>query len=259
MAYYYATLGVLNPLRYRGYVFDTETGLYYLQSRYFNPKMARFINADEYAATGQGILGNNMFAYCQNNPIKYIDTKGTFICAITGAIIGGIIGAINAAIEHDNVWAGAGIGAATGAMAGLAADAGIATGGVGGIAIAVAGGAISSGLSYAGNEWANDRDPKVENIVLEATVGAAANLLTFGSGGGTLAKRGGKLFLNMADDFTQTIMKNTTKVVAGQTISRTADTVRTQIVKNFLTATAETAVISGGAWLNSKKWGCFLK
>ena len=51
-----ATLGEQNPLRYRGYVYDTETGLYYLQSRYYNPGWGRFINADGYASTGQGIM-----------------------------------------------------------------------------------------------------------------------------------------------------------------------------------------------------------
>ena len=59
-----STLGVHNPLRYRGYVYDTELGLYYLQSRYYDPEMGRFLNADALVATGQGLLGNNMFAYC---------------------------------------------------------------------------------------------------------------------------------------------------------------------------------------------------
>ena len=72
------TLGSRNSLRYRGYVFDTETGLYYLQSRYFNPKMARFINADALVSTGQGLLGNNMFAYCNNNPVNMLDPAGMF-------------------------------------------------------------------------------------------------------------------------------------------------------------------------------------
>ena len=71
------TLGTLNPLRYRGYVYDQETGLYYLQSRYYKPNMGRFLNADAFAATGQGLLGNNMFAYCGNNPVLNRDTQGT--------------------------------------------------------------------------------------------------------------------------------------------------------------------------------------
>ena len=64
------TLADINPIRYRGYYYDTETGLYYLQSRYYDPETGRFINADEFVSTGQGILGNNMFAYCGNNPVN---------------------------------------------------------------------------------------------------------------------------------------------------------------------------------------------
>lgn len=70
------TLGKTNPLRYRGYVYDQETGFYYLQSRYYNPEMGRFINADALASTGQGMLGNNMFAYCNNNPVINFDISG---------------------------------------------------------------------------------------------------------------------------------------------------------------------------------------
>ena len=72
-----ATVGAINPLRYRGYVYDAETGLYYLQSRYYNPETGRFINADGYATTGQGFLGNNMFAYCLNSPLLFVDSSGS--------------------------------------------------------------------------------------------------------------------------------------------------------------------------------------
>ena len=68
----------INPLRYRGYYYDTETGLYYCQSRYYDPAIGRFINADAYVSTGQGIIGCNMFAYCGNNPVSFIDTEGCF-------------------------------------------------------------------------------------------------------------------------------------------------------------------------------------
>ena len=70
------TLGTLNPLRYRGYVYDEETGLYYLQSRYYDPEVGRFINVDKFASTGQDLLGHNMFAYCNNNPIILRDPNG---------------------------------------------------------------------------------------------------------------------------------------------------------------------------------------
>ncbi len=64
------SLANINPLRYRGYVYDQETGFYYLQSRYYDPAIGRFINADSYATTGQGIIGCNMFAYCGNGVIS---------------------------------------------------------------------------------------------------------------------------------------------------------------------------------------------
>ena len=73
-----STLGVQNPIRYRGYYYDTETGLYYLQSRYYDPVVGRFINADGYVSTGQGILGTNMFAYCNNNPVNRSDPFGQY-------------------------------------------------------------------------------------------------------------------------------------------------------------------------------------
>ena len=82
------TLGKANPLRYRGYVYDDETGLYYLQSRYYDPQTHRFLNADEFPATGQGVLGNNMFAYCGNNPIIRADSEGTWWHLAVGAIVG---------------------------------------------------------------------------------------------------------------------------------------------------------------------------
>ena len=66
----------INPLRYRGYYYDAELEMYYLQSRYYDPMMGRFINADSYASTGQGIIGYNMFAYCNNNPIMFVDYTG---------------------------------------------------------------------------------------------------------------------------------------------------------------------------------------
>ena len=69
-------LAEINPLRYRGYYYDNETGFYYLQSRYYDPANRRFISADVYASTGQGFLGTNMFAYCNNKPIINSDPSG---------------------------------------------------------------------------------------------------------------------------------------------------------------------------------------
>ena len=69
-------IGNLNPFRYRGYYQDTETGLYYLMSRYYDPVTHRFINADGYFQSGTSILYGNTFAYCGNNPVSRADTGG---------------------------------------------------------------------------------------------------------------------------------------------------------------------------------------
>ena len=69
-----AAIGDLNPLRYRGYYYDAETGFYYLQSRYYDFANCRFINAD--GQFTDGFIGSNLFAYCENNPIRYSDPIG---------------------------------------------------------------------------------------------------------------------------------------------------------------------------------------
>lgn len=73
------TLATLNPLRYRGYVYDEYTGWYYLQSRYYSPVLCRFVNADiQIADIGGELLGYNMFAYCMNNPVNRCDATGNW-------------------------------------------------------------------------------------------------------------------------------------------------------------------------------------
>ena len=71
-----STLGKDNPFRYRGYVYDEETGFYYLQSRYYNPEVGRFISSDVLLSTGQGVIGHNAYAYCLNNPVNMSDGCG---------------------------------------------------------------------------------------------------------------------------------------------------------------------------------------
>lgn len=66
----------INPFRYRGYYYDTETGFYYLQTRYYDPIVCKFLNRDQYVTTGKGILSNNMFSYCLNSPINMCDSDG---------------------------------------------------------------------------------------------------------------------------------------------------------------------------------------
>ncbi len=74
-----STLAELNPLRYRGYYYDNETGMYYLQSRYYNPEWGRFISADDFSNidTSKKYFNMNAYIYCWNCPISFKDDKGT--------------------------------------------------------------------------------------------------------------------------------------------------------------------------------------
>ena len=73
------TVGKLNPFRYRGYVYEEESGLYYVSSRYYDPEVGRFLNADDYEILFEdqdNILENNLYTYCFNNPANYEDSNG---------------------------------------------------------------------------------------------------------------------------------------------------------------------------------------
>ena len=81
------TMAAINPIRYRGYYFDSDSGLYYLKSRYYDPNLQRFINSDEAVSTGQGFIGTNTFAYCLNNPLIYVDVDGNNPISIAIALV----------------------------------------------------------------------------------------------------------------------------------------------------------------------------
>ena len=81
--------GNLNPIRYRGYYYDSELNMYYLQSRHYDPVMKRMICADDESLTADSTLNNNnLFAYCDNNPVCKADIEGEIPAVVVGAIIG---------------------------------------------------------------------------------------------------------------------------------------------------------------------------
>ena len=137
------TLANINPLRYRGYYQDVETGFYYLQSRYYDPVIGRFINADlpEYAAlSATDITGTNLFAYCKNDPINHADEDGEWLHVVIGAIAGGVTSYISARLAGENVkdaLVSAAFGTATGALTALFPGASAAIGAISGAAESV--------------------------------------------------------------------------------------------------------------------------
>ena len=160
-----------NHLLYRGYVMDKGTGLYYLQSRYYDPNVGRFINADS-LLNQESLMGYNMFAYCLNNPVSMSDTTGNIpffaITAAIGAVVGAVVGGVIAAKSGGNIWAGVGIGAAAGALIGtgvgmaagvalagsIAASAGAVAAGASALMAAVSTGGVSAGVTYISNNIA---------------------------------------------------------------------------------------------------------
>lgn len=92
------SLGTINPFRYRSYYFDNETGWYYLNSRYYNPKLARFVTMDEieYLGVSESVLSYNLYSYCENNAINNSDKEGHVVTPanVIGAAIGAVIGAV---------------------------------------------------------------------------------------------------------------------------------------------------------------------
>ena len=105
------TLGIVQPFRYRGYVFDEETGLYYLRSRYYNPRWGRFVNAD-------CIYSANCFAYCENAPIAFFDEDGMKMSLkigfddcdfVTRLMLGGAGGGFSYSGRCEDIWSGASI------------------------------------------------------------------------------------------------------------------------------------------------------
>ena len=197
------SMAAINPLRYRGYYYDTETGFYYLQSRYYDPAICRFINADEYSSTGQGLLGYNMFAYCNNNPVMAADPNGEWLNFVVGAVVGAIIGGVTAAIssykETGSVnLASVALGAATGAVGGL----------IGASGVPAVGQAVASGLLSAANNIGNSliAGEKIDlvDVAIDATIGAVSSAV------GSIATK------KAASAAKNTIAKGIRRVISGK-------------------------------------------
>ena len=105
------TIGIINPFRYRGYYYDTETGFYYCNSRYYDPEVSRFISADTtdlLSATPMALTDKNLYAYCDNNPVVRIDRGGQFWETIFDVIsLGASI--VEVCITPTDPWAWAGL------------------------------------------------------------------------------------------------------------------------------------------------------
>ena len=83
-------IGIINQIRYRGYYLDTETGYYYLMSRYYNPEIGRFLNTDDFDliyCSEDSLIENNLYAYCLNNAVNMIDGDGCFAATVSTVVV----------------------------------------------------------------------------------------------------------------------------------------------------------------------------
>ena len=140
-----STTGImqLNPLRYRGYVYDRETGLYYVSSRYYDPEIGRWISPEPNVYNGEfdegaGLIGYNVYAYCANNPVNFSDPTGEFALGVIlgraaiGAAVNVLTTYIGAKVTGQSYsWKDAGVAALAGAL------------GTGGTVLKVAAGVVS--------------------------------------------------------------------------------------------------------------------
>ena len=156
-----AHIANLNPLRYRSYFYDAETGWYWLNTRYYNPVVGRFINADGQINLQEGVTGYNLFQYCGNNPINRIDSEGMFWeklkefgeSCVKAAVVVGSVGfstaSIVSAVAFTGITGGAGVAAIPVAVAVATESLAVATTVVAGVGVAsIAISNVGEGITY---------------------------------------------------------------------------------------------------------------
>ncbi len=178
------TIAEKNPLRYRGYYYDSESELYYLISRYYDPNTCRFINADDISnigATGD-IVSLNLFPYCSNNPITRSDDNGsTWLLTIGIMAIGGVIGAAVSAVASivtqqistgSVSWQSVGVAAITGFVSGAIAASPL------NLYWQIALGGIIGVTSYVADCYVNDNKVQAGGVICSFVGGAISGAIS---------------------------------------------------------------------------------
>lgn len=181
----------INPFRYKSYYYDKETGLYYLNQRYYNPRWKRFLNAD--VQLNSDILGNNLFVYCGNNPIKRKDENGTGWWVVAGAFTGLVFGITTKVVSNvakGKKWNEGVIGAAVGGAVGGALAA---------LGYPIVGTFVGAGVEAATNEalsytdWSKYNGQKKKEMSSENIVDSIETITTDTVVNGFIAVATGKI------------------------------------------------------------------
>ena len=214
----------INPYTYRGYYYDSDTEMYFLKSRYYNPELHRFINADDsdiLFCTPDDITDKHLFSYCDNNPICRIDTDGEFWGVIATMVFGGITEGVISAVtqKKENGFVNlkcVAVNAVSGAIAGAFSMSGA------GVIASIAFNAILSGATCAAEQIAMGKKVNAKDVAKNVAVGAISGAL-----GGKCTN--GKQLNNTWKTAKKTIARESrranTKYAAKRTAVATADRV----------------------------------
>ena len=202
-----STAARYNPFRYRGYYYDIETGFYYLNSRYYDSAVCRFINADlvdVLTATPRHLSNKNLFAYCDNNPVMRSDGGGKLWNIVIGAVVGGLAGGIVAGITSfintgEVDWGSVVINAVVGAAGGAIAATGLGALAQAGLTAAASGAGNAVEQIYTNQGFDNFN---LVDVAFSAAVGGGTSLLGTGLGKaiGHKIEGTGKALLNQGKD-----------------------------------------------------------
>ena len=266
----YVTLAEINPFRYRGYYFDEETGLYFLQTRYYDPVVGRFISRDsiEYADP-ETICGLNLYAYCGNNPVMYSDPYGTtawwewllgalvVVGLVAGSLLtGGVVAAVFAGaaigaglsyasqvISGELNWGQFALDIGLGAITGLFGASGITQ-----VGAAIVSGAIG-GFSSIVSDVISGKQVNIGKAIVSMTLNFIAGY--FGGAGANNNANLAKLFLNGRNNNLMTniiaVIKNGSKFVLSN-----MHNVFISAMKWFAVGTISTNIAVGGYLIEYK-------
>ena len=179
----------INPFRYRGYYYDVETGWYYLNARYYDPNVGRFLSPDDtdlLLLSPRALTDKNLYAYCDNNPVMRVDSNGEWWHIAIGGLIGGFIGGLTQVasnlIEGNNAFDGVGSAFLSGAASGALASTGV------GVVGSIVGNAGISMVENAATQVVENKgfdNFDIEDMLIDGTIGGISGAI---GGGGTGSK-----------------------------------------------------------------------
>ena len=237
-------IGNINAFRYKSYYYDSETKLYYLISRYYDPETGRFISPDHMGYMAEQmdrINGCNLYAYCLNNPVMYSDPEGTFILfALIGAIVGFAVSFASSAVSQaltNNGEVDWGVALVDGAFGFVSGAIGAATAGAASAlfdtGLSFLNGVITTGMQ---NNWTYDLGDFL-------AIGASAAL----SGLATKALKFAKIDMfdtSIAKSFKELVNEGTFKTVTSAVKEITTGFIKTYTTSDALITTASTVFVS---------------